>query len=120
MDKHKIVVIGAGYAGLLAALRLAGKTRDVAQVTLVNASDTFVERIRLHQTATGQRVKARPILPLARARGITFVHGRVTAMQLAARTLTVQTASGAQTIPYDTLVYALGSTIEHDRVPGVR
>ena len=38
-QKTQIVVIGAGYAGLLATLRLAGKTRrqNVA-LTLVNAT----------------------------------------------------------------------------------
>ena len=45
-----IVVIGAGYAGTLAALRLAGKSKN-QNITLINASDTFVERIRLHELA---------------------------------------------------------------------
>ncbi len=43
---HRLVVVGAGYAGLLAAKRLARKLRrsDVT-ITLVNASDRFVERV---------------------------------------------------------------------------
>lgn len=120
MDKHQIVVIGAGYAGLTAALRVASKARGVAQVTLINASDTFVERVRLHQSAAGQKLKARRIEPAIKRRGGTFLQGRVTSIQPNVKTLTVQTAGGAQTVAYDTLIYALGSTIERDRVPGVR
>lgn len=120
MDKHHVVVVGAGYAGLLAAFRLARKTRSLARITLVNASDTFVERVRLHQSAAGQAVKSRALAPAAAKRGIAFVHGRVSSIQLGAKTLSVQTSAGTRTLAYDTLVYALGSTIERDRVPGVR
>src|SRR6266566_119621 len=41
----RILVIGAGYAGLLFTLRLAGKVaRQHVQIALVNESDTFTER----------------------------------------------------------------------------
>ena len=120
MDKHQIVVIGAGYAGLTAALRVASKARGMAHVTLINASETFVERVRLHQAAAGQKLKTRRIEPAINRRGGTFLQGRVTSIQPDAKTLTVQAASGLQTVAYDTLIYALGSTIERDRVQGVR
>ena len=120
MEKHQIVVIGAGYAGLTAALRVASKARGTAHVTLINASDNFVERIRLHQAAAGQTLKARRLEPAIKRRGGTFLPGRVTSIQPNVKTLTVETSGGAQTVAYDTLIYALGSTIERDRVPGVR
>jgi hypothetical protein len=38
----RILVIGAGYAGLLFTMRLAGKVaRQHVQIALVNESDTF-------------------------------------------------------------------------------
>ncbi len=51
--------------GSLAAGRLARRLRrkDVT-ITLVNAEPDFVERIRLHQLATGQDLKPRPLKPL--------------------------------------------------------
>ena len=53
----EVIVIGAGYAGLLATVRLAGKTRrDNVNITLVNASDVFVERLRLHQVAANRDI----------------------------------------------------------------
>src|SRR5690348_15097085 len=42
-----VIVLGGGYAGVMAANRLAERTN----VTLVNPRAKFVERIRLHQFA---------------------------------------------------------------------
>jgi choline dehydrogenase-like flavoprotein len=61
MTPH-IVVLGAGYSGLLAAKLVAGRTD--AKVTLVNAGDRFVERVRLHQLATGQQLRDLPLRDL--------------------------------------------------------
>ena len=52
----EVVIVGAGYAGLLATVRLARKLRgQPATITLVNASEVFVERLLLHQFAAGTR-----------------------------------------------------------------
>ncbi len=75
MDREttRVVVLGAGYAGLRAALRIARRTRrENVRVELINAADTFVERIRLHQLATGQRLARRPIRAFIRGTGIEF------------------------------------------------
>ena len=55
---NEILILGAGYTGMAAAMGLAGrvKRRDDVQVTLVNPQDRFTERLRLHQTATGQQL----------------------------------------------------------------
>ncbi|MET0704464.1 MAG: FAD-dependent oxidoreductase, partial [Mycobacterium sp.] len=49
--RTRVVVLGGGYAGVLAANHL--RTRDDVEITLVNARPSFVERIRLHQLVTG-------------------------------------------------------------------
>ncbi len=60
-DNIQILVLGAGYAGMMAALRLSGKTKKQgANITLVNGADAFVQRPRLHQAATGQAVPQKP------------------------------------------------------------
>ncbi|GAB3876928.1 FAD-dependent oxidoreductase [Kibdelosporangium lantanae] len=89
----RIVILGAGYAGLTAANRL----RRHADVTLVNRTDRFVERVRLHQLAAGQDLRVHP-LPWATV-------GVVTGIDLVARTVQV----GERAVDYDILVYALGS-----------
>lgn len=59
MDKQ-IVIVGAGYAGLMCALRVAGKSKRLAMsVTLINGSDVFVERPLLHEVATNRLQSAR-------------------------------------------------------------
>src|SRR5690348_9934121 len=113
-DPLKIVVIGAGYAGMLTTVRLAGKVKrqirsgDVA-ITLVNAADAFMERVRLHQFVANQPLPHRPITRILRGTGVAFLCGMATGIDVARRTVQVQTDTGVQLIPYDNLVYALGS-----------
>jgi len=108
-----IVVIGAGYAGLTAARRIAKRTD--AHVTLVNAEPDFVERIRLHQHAAGQDLRSRPLAEAVRGTGIELVIGRVRAIDPAGKEIDVD----GRKIGYDTLVYALGSVSDDRGVPGV-
>lgn len=111
MAEH-IVVIGAGYSGLAAA-RLAAKWTD-ARVTLVNARDRFVERVRLHQFAAGQQLRDAPLADLLKGSGVELVVDRVTDLDLNARK--VQLTGGA--LGYDRLIYALGSHSNPAAVPG--
>ncbi|WP_254812089.1 tryptophan 7-halogenase [Streptomyces cavourensis] len=69
--QHRIVVIGAGYAGAIAAGRLARRLRreDVA-ITLVNAEPDFVERVRMHQLAVGQELRPRPFSEMFAGTGV--------------------------------------------------
>ncbi|QEU88529.1 oxidoreductase [Streptomyces viridosporus T7A] len=46
-----VVVIGGGYAGVMAANRL--RPRDDVTVTLINPRPDFVHRVRLHQLVGG-------------------------------------------------------------------
>ena len=112
---HRIVVLGAGYAGLAAANRIAGHTRH-AQVTLVNARAQFVERVRLHQVAAGQQVREYPLRDCLRGTGIQLVIGRVRALDPDRRQVQLDSATEAATVAYDTLVYALGSAADNRQV----
>jgi NADH dehydrogenase len=104
-----VVILGGGYGGVLAAVRLA--RRGVA-VTLVDAGAGLVERIRLHQVAAGEDIAPIPYARLFRGLPVELVQGRVTGIDRERKR--VQTTSGE--IAYQTLVYALGSesvTPEH-------
>ena len=107
-----VVVIGGGYAGVMAANRLT--QRDDVAVTLINPRSTFVERIRLHQLVGGSHeavVDYRKIL----GKGIRLVVDTVTRIDAAERSVTL--ASGG-TIGYDYLIYAVGSRSADQGVPG--
>ncbi|MBG7701508.1 FAD-dependent oxidoreductase [Streptomyces sp. MC1] len=118
--QHRIVVLGAGYTGAITAGRLARRLRreDVA-ITLVNAEPDFVERVRLHQLATGQDLKPRPFGEMFAGTGVELRLARVTGVDVDRRTVAVTDANGAGELEYDTLVYALGSGWNDQGVPGV-
>ncbi|MFC4070140.1 NAD(P)/FAD-dependent oxidoreductase [Actinoplanes subglobosus] len=110
--KHRIVVLGAGYAGIHAAGRLARRLHPAGtEIILVNAEAEFVQRIRMHQVATGQPVARRPLRDVLAGTGVTLRQARVAAVDADSRTVTCTDGS---TINFDTLVYALGSTATTD------
>jgi NADH:quinone reductase (non-electrogenic) len=112
---HRIVVLGGGYTGLMAAIRVARRTRrQAAAVTLVNPSARFTERLRMHQIATGQELAEHAIPDLLAGTGVRFVQGWAVGIDRDARR--VRLAEGPD-LGYDTLVYAIGST-SAPTVPG--
>ncbi|TQS23082.1 NAD(P)/FAD-dependent oxidoreductase [Microbispora sp. KK1-11] len=116
---HRVVILGAGYAGLSAAIQLAcrvGKRSEQVRVTLVNAQERFTERLRLHMTATGQRLAELSIPELLEGTGANFERGWVTAVDVDAKTVRID---DERVLPYDTLVYALGGVADTAAVPGV-
>ncbi len=106
------VVIGGGYAGVMAANRLTQRA-DVT-VTLINPRPTFVDRIRLHQFVSGTHEAVGDYRKLL-AEGVRLVVDTVTRIDATGRTLAL--ASG-DTVGYDYLVYAVGSGSADPRVPG--
>ncbi|MFI6733087.1 NAD(P)/FAD-dependent oxidoreductase [Nonomuraea sp. NPDC050451] len=115
---HRVLILGAGYAGMAAAIQLAarGKGRENVQVTLVNSQERFTERLRLHMSATGQRVAELSIPELLEGTGARFVRGWVTAVDADAKLVRID---DDRVLHYDTLVYGLGSVADTAAVPGV-
>ncbi|MFE1554556.1 NAD(P)/FAD-dependent oxidoreductase [Streptomyces sp. NPDC058734] len=100
----KVVVVGAGYAGMLAANRIAKKVKG-AEVTVVNPRADFVERVRLHQQVAGTAATATPLASMLRP-GITV------------RVATVEkvgdghvTLAGGERLDFDHAFLAVGSTV---------
>ncbi|MEV6319839.1 FAD-dependent oxidoreductase [Nocardia sp. NPDC051787] len=107
-----VVVIGGGYAGVMAANRLT--QRDDVTVTVINPRPVFVPRLRLHQLVGGTHdavVDFQEVL----AESVRLVVDSVTRIDAAARSVTL--AEGG-TIGYDYLIYAVGSASAGPRVPG--
>ena len=112
----RIVIVGAGYAGLSCALRLARHSGARARITLINGSASFVERIRLHERASGASAPELPLAEMLRGSSVLLRVGWVENVDLQQRTVAV----GGDPVAWDRLVLALGSRVDVDRVPGVR
>lgn len=98
-----VVVLGAGYAGVMAANRLAGLGESVR---LVSPHEDFIERIRLHRVAAGTRPTARvPLQDLVHS-AVERISGVATRIDAAQQT--VHLADGSE-LGYHSLVYAIGS-----------
>ncbi|MGS2617116.1 NAD(P)/FAD-dependent oxidoreductase [Micromonospora sp. LZ34] len=107
-----MVVIGGGYAGVMAANRLM--QRDDVTVTLINPRPTFVARLRLHQLVGGSHaavVDYREIL----AERVRLVVDTVARIDAADRSVALVEGG---TVGYDYLIYAVGSGDIDLRVPG--
>lgn len=100
----RVVIIGAGYAGVMAAKRLLRRSPDTA-VTVVNPRPHFVQRIRLHQMVAGGYDVT---VPLQRAlpRQAQIVIGSVAVVDAADGRLVLDDGSN---LDYDYLIYAAGS-----------
>ncbi len=119
----RVVVLGAGYAGMIATNRVLGSLtpdeRTRVRVTVVNPRPDLVERIRLHELAAGSRTTVtRPLTEVLHP-GAHVVLGRAELIDPAARIVTVRTATGPAVLGYDQLVYAVGSS-GAAVVPGAR
>ncbi|RFU86498.1 oxidoreductase [Streptomyces triticagri] len=119
--KHRIVVLGAGYAGAYAAGNLARRLSPAdTEITVVNAAPVFVERMRLHQLASGRDLAPRTLADVFAGTGIRLRLAHVTGVDPERRTVAVTGEGGDAEIEYDTLLYALGSSADHrGGVPGV-
>lgn len=116
----RIIVLGGGYAGITTAQRLSASERS-ASIILVDAQASFEERIRWHQVAAGQSCQSFSYASALGAMGVEFVQAQVVALSPDTSALQVKRPDGGlTTLSYDYLVYALGSSMDVDTVPGVR
>src|SRR5262249_2507369 len=122
MDRARIVVLGAGFAGVAATRhleRLCGG-RPGVEITLVSRENFSVLTPLLFEACAGPlelRHCAQPIRPvLRRAR---FIEATFESADLERRSVRVSTPDGgSDELPYDHLVVALGATTNESLIPG--
>jgi NADH dehydrogenase len=108
--RHRVVIIGSGFGGLFAAKAL--RRADV-DVTVVSKTAYHLFQPLLYQVATGILSEGE-VAPatrevLRRQRNTTVLLGEVTAVDLAARTVTFTTPALTKTIGYDSLIVTAGA-----------
>jgi NADH:quinone reductase (non-electrogenic) len=115
---YDVVILGAGYAGLMAALRLCQK-RQQLRIALVNRSDQFLERVRLQESIVAPVApRIASISAFVRGKNIEFIRGSVTSLDPDHRLVRIATESQELVIAFDQAIYALGSNVDVDDIPG--
>lgn len=117
-SSYDVVVLGAGYAGLMSALRL-GRRKWGLRIALVSARDEFLERVRLQETivaAVAPRIPS--ISALVAGTRIDFIRGSVSLLDADGGRVRIAADGQEREITYDEAIYALGSTIAVAGVAG--
>ena len=110
--RHRVVVVGGGFGGLQAVLKLR---RAEVDVTLVDRRNFHLFQPLLYQVATGALSAGEIASPLRavfrRDENVHVLLGEVTGFDLAARTATVEGLPNGsrRVLPYDTLIVSAGS-----------
>jgi len=105
---HRILILGGGYAGLLAAGTLR-REQPQARITLVDAQSEFSHRVRWHEQLAGETIDDINYEAFAAERDIEFIQARVKTLVPKDSQVHLETAKGAAILAYDQLIYALGS-----------
>jgi NADH:quinone reductase (non-electrogenic) len=116
-NPHRVVVVGGGFGGLQAALKLR---RAPVEVTLVDRRNFHLFQPLTYQVATGALSPGEIAYPLRaifkRDRNVRVLMGEVADLDLEARQVELRPAEGIPTpatIPYDTLILAGGSSYSY-------
>ncbi|WP_314061598.1 NAD(P)/FAD-dependent oxidoreductase [uncultured Vagococcus sp.] len=118
MSKTKIVVLGAGYAGLRTVKGLQKKNLN-ADITLINKNDYHYEATQLHEVAAGTQPAKKisfDVKDVINDSKVKFIKGTVKLIDKENKQ--VQLKKGA-TVEYDYLVVALGFESESFGIKGV-
>lgn len=123
--KHKVVIVGGGFGGLLAS---QGLNKQPVDVTLIDRRNFHLFQPLLYQVATGGLSPANIASPLRsvlrRQRNANVVLGEVVGFALDKHQVQLKDGSS---IPFDTLILATGSTHHYfgndqwaDYAPGLK
>jgi NADH:ubiquinone reductase (H+-translocating) len=128
MQRHRVVVIGAGFGGLFAIKALAKAPVDI---TLINGTAYHLFQPLLYQVATGilsEGEIAPPIREvLKRQDNVDVRLGWATAVDVANKVVSVEGPGIDYTVEYDTLIVAAGAAQSYfgndqfsDHAPGMK
>src|SRR6476659_4903851 len=117
----KVLILGGGFGGVIAAEALAKKLGNKHEITLVSRSRKFVFYPALVRLAFGQCAAEDISFDLReamRVRRVQFVEGEVARINLHERHVTFSHGDLIGDMPYDFLVVALGRRLATERVTG--
>ena len=120
----RLVIIGAGFAGMYAALSAArlrdiqGVTPEELEIALVSPEPTLVVRPRLYEP--NPETLTASLLEVFNATDVVYVQGSAETVDADSRTVGIATREGGRkSLSYDRLVVASGSRLFRPNIPGL-
>ena len=117
----KVLILGGGFGGVVAAEHLADQLGDEHQITLVSRSRQFVFYPALVRLAFGKAEPADVSFDLRHTllnRRINFIEAEVAHIDPFERNVTIAHGEVEGKLPYDYLVFALGRRLATERITG--
>ena len=117
----KVLILGGGFGGVVAAERLAQQLGDEHQITLVSRSRNFVFYPALVRLAFGKCEKKDVTFDLRHAmldRRVNFIEAEVARINPGEKKVTIAHGEVEGKLPYDFLVFALGRRLATERISG--
>src|SRR4029079_13005064 len=114
----KVLILGGGFGGVVAAKRLAEQLSDEHQVTLVSRSRDFVFYPALVRLAFGKCQREDVSFDLRHAmldRRVNFIEAEVARIDPLEKQVTIAHGEVQGKLPYDYLVFALGRRLASER-----
>jgi NADH:ubiquinone reductase (H+-translocating) len=122
VESIRLVIIGAGFAGMYAALSSArlreikGVSPEDLEIALVAPEPTLVVRPRLYEPKP--ETLTAPLLDVLKAIDVVHVQGSAETIDTRSRAVEVVAANGTRiALPYDRLVVASGSRLFRANIP---
>jgi len=117
----KILILGGGFGGIVAAERLANELSDEHQITLVSRSRRFVFYPALVRLAFGKCNLEDVSFNLRQtmlSRRVNFIEAEVARINPDDRMVTIANGEVEGNLNYDYLIYALGRRLATERITG--
>lgn len=118
--RKQILIVGAGFAGMWAALsaaRLADKNQQSIDITVIAPQPELRVRPRFYESHVHTLVS--PLMPLFDVTGVNFLRGTVEQILPASKEVSWKNENGEVRLRrYDRLVLASGSHVNRDIVSG--
>ena len=117
----KVLILGGGFGGVVAAKRLAEQLGDEHQITLVSRSRYFVFYPALVRLAFGKCEQEDVSFDLRHAmldRRVNFIEAEVARIDPYKRKVTIAHGEVEGKLPYDYVIFALGRRLATERISG--
>ncbi|HAF13343.1 MAG TPA: hypothetical protein DCK99_06505 [Blastocatellia bacterium] len=117
----RVLILGGGFGGVVAAERLAKELDDEHQITLVSRSRRFVFYPELVRLAFGNCQREDVSFDLRQTmlrRRVNFIEAEVARIDPFERKVTIAHGEVEGQLPYDYLIFALGRRLATERITG--